>query len=102
MYSKIKCIGLCHGVFMTRGDLAHILGRAPETLDVYAAGMNHFQWVLALRDKETGEDLYPELIEKEKSFDPAFRPLHPQNVPYLRSVADLLGRPSGRVPGLRL
>ncbi len=74
MYSKIKCIGLCHGVFMTRGDLAHILGRAPETLDVYAAGMNHFQWVLALRDKETGEDLYPELIEKEKSFDPAFRP----------------------------
>ena len=36
--------------------------------------MNHFQWILSIRDKETGEDLYPEFREKEKAFDPSFMP----------------------------
>ncbi|MEO5335942.1 MAG: alpha-glucosidase/alpha-galactosidase [Magnetospirillum sp. WYHS-4] len=74
-YTKVKTIGLCHGIFMSTGDIAYVLGRDFFSLDVWAAGLNHFQWVLQLRDKATGEDLYPLLREKEKSHDPKHMPL---------------------------
>ncbi len=74
LYSKIKCIGLCHGIFMARWDMAKILGRPAESVEVFGAGMNHFQWIQSVRDKATGEDLYPEFRKKEAEFDPEFRP----------------------------
>lgn len=74
MYSKIKCIGLCHGIFMAQHDMAKILGRESDSIEVFGAGMNHFQWILSIRDKETGEDLYPEFKAKEKEFDQSFNP----------------------------
>ncbi|MBQ4047423.1 MAG: alpha-glucosidase/alpha-galactosidase [Clostridia bacterium] len=74
MYSKIKCIGLCHGIFMAREDIARILGRSDKEIEVFGAGMNHFQWIMSIRDKATGEDLYPEFREKEATYDPTFRP----------------------------
>jgi alpha-galactosidase len=73
-YTKIKCIGLCHGIYMARHDIAHILGRDPAEIDVFGAGMNHFQWILDIRDKKTGEDLYPLFRENEARYDAAFRP----------------------------
>jgi alpha-galactosidase len=74
MYSGIKCIGLCHGIFMGHSDIAEILGRTYESIEVRGAGMNHFQWILSIRDSKTGEDLYPRFREAEKIFDPTFRP----------------------------
>lgn len=74
-YSKIKAVGLCHGVFMGRGDVARIMGLDNNNVDVWAAGLNHFQWLLEIRYKKTGEDLYPLLREKEKDYDKSFAPL---------------------------
>jgi alpha-galactosidase len=74
MYSGIKCIGLCHGIFMSQSDIAKILGREYESIEVRGAGMNHFQWILSIRDNKSGEDLYPRFREAEKNFDPHFRP----------------------------
>jgi alpha-galactosidase len=74
MYSKIRCIGLCHGIFMGQSDIATIMGRKPDSVAVSAAGMNHFQWILSIRDKETGDDLYPSFREAEPVYDPAFMP----------------------------
>lgn len=73
-YTNVKCIGLCHGIFMAKWDIATILNKPQGEIEVTGAGMNHFQWVLSVRDKENGEDLYPVLIQKEKKFDPSFRP----------------------------
>lgn len=73
-YTNVKCIGLCHGLFMAQYDIAHILGRDHREIEVSGAGMNHFQWILSIMDKETGEDLYPSFREKEKEFDASFRP----------------------------
>lgn len=73
-YTRIKCIGLCHGIFMGQHDVADILKRPYESIEVLGAGMNHFQWLLSIRDKKTGKDLYPELKEMEKNFDPILHP----------------------------
>ena len=73
-YTNIKCIGLCHGIFMAQDDVSKVLGREKESIEVSAAGMNHFQWLLSIRDRETGENLYEELREKEKSYDSKFEP----------------------------
>jgi alpha-galactosidase len=75
MYSKIRSIGLCHGIFMGQNDVARVMGLPPEQVDVFGAGMNHFQWLLEISDRFTGEDLYPLLREKEVDYDPEFMPL---------------------------
>jgi len=74
-YSKIKVIGLCHGIFMGQNDVAAILELPPDQLDVWGAGLNHFQWLLQIRHHQTGIDLYPLLREKEKNYSPNFAPL---------------------------
>lgn len=74
-YSRTKAIGLCHGILMAQGDIAHVMGEDFWRLNLWAAGLNHFQWVLQVRDKTTGEDLYPLLREKDKTNHPEFRPL---------------------------
>jgi alpha-galactosidase len=74
-YTTTPVLGLCHGIFMGHGDVAHMLGRKYEDIEVWGAGLNHSQCLMHIRDAKTGEDLYPLLREKEKGFDPAFMPL---------------------------
>jgi alpha-galactosidase len=105
-YSKIKVVGLCHqllwGWAMAGTVLAErfnipvpehfhvhtdadnmpafipVARAAVDNLDIKAAGINHFSWVYDIRDKRTGEDLYPELRETwlkhyRKDFEPLSR-----------------------------
>jgi len=74
-YSPIRALGLCHGIFMGQGDVARIVGLPYELVDVSGAGLNHSQCLLQIRHRQTGEDLYPLLREKEKGFDPSYMPL---------------------------
>lgn len=74
-YSKIRTIGLCHGIFMGQNDVARVMGLPAEQVEVLGAGLNHFQWLLEIRDRATGADLYPLLREKERAYDPAALPL---------------------------
>ena len=46
-----------------------------EQVEVWGAGINHFQCLLQIRDRSTGEDLYPLLRKKEKDYDSSFAPL---------------------------
>ncbi len=77
-YSPIRALGLCHGIFMGQGDVARIMGLPYEQVDVCGAGINHFQCLLQIRDRATGDDLYPLLRAKEKDYDPSFAPLSRQ------------------------
>jgi len=105
-YTDIKVVGLCHQLFWTYAMAAAVLAdrwglQIPEGfhvhtdydnqanfvpvamagyqhLDIKAAGLNHFSWVYDIRDKETGEDLYPLLRERwlnhyRKDFEPLSR-----------------------------
>lgn len=74
-YTPVKALGLCHGLFLARWFICQILGRPEAETELLAHGLNHFQWVKEIRDKTTGEDLYPLLREKEAAHDPAFTPL---------------------------
>ncbi len=103
-HSTIKSVGLCHQIFigytMVGIALAKDLGiEVPEGLtgmqadiqqavlherikeqivprvDIRAAGLNHFSWILSIRDRQTGEDLYPLFKQRWHEMDPAFEPL---------------------------
>ena len=103
-YSKIKVIGLCHqihagyamvgylladrlgiqipeGPISTHADpkyweiLGKVMKQAEEKIDIKAAGLNHFTWMLDIREKNSGEDLYPFIAEAWKRADPKVEPL---------------------------
>jgi len=63
-YTKVRSIGLCHGVAETVQWVAGVLGRPRDQIDLRAAGVNHFTWVTSLRSRSTGTDLLPELRER--------------------------------------
>lgn len=64
--TDVRVAGLCHGVFHGIEQMARILGVPAGRLDVRASGINHFTWFESVRDRETGEDLYPRLKERER------------------------------------
>ncbi len=103
-YSKIKVVGLCHqilvGYALVGITLANDLGidvppgitgshaspdesplrrkvaqQAVERLDIRAAGLNHFTWMLSVHDRRTGEDLYPLFAQRWAAMPADFEPL---------------------------
>lgn len=74
-HTKVKALGLCHGVFLARWFICQILGLEEKDVEVWAAGLNHFQWLRHIHERESGRDLYPLLRQRELVHDPAFAPL---------------------------
>ena len=65
--SRVKYVGLCHGVSVTCGQLASYIGcDDTRALDFLVAGINHMAWVL--RFQWNGRDAYP--ILRERMEDP--------------------------------
>ncbi|WP_246042148.1 alpha-galactosidase [Cohnella pontilimi] len=64
--TKIKCVGLCHGIGMGLEQLSQMLEIPEEELETVACGLNHFAWFQSIKHKKTGEDLYPLLKRKER------------------------------------
>lgn len=63
--TKIKVIGLCHGLDMGILQLAEILEMDKDDIAVEGGGLNHFGFYTKIWNKKTGEDLYPLFKEKE-------------------------------------
>ncbi len=57
--TKVKFVGLCHGVQTTLDLIAGYVDVPKHEIDFLAAGINHMAWFLKLEHK--GEDLYPKL-----------------------------------------
>ncbi len=105
-YTTIKSVGMCHQLLWGYAMAMALLGdrygvdvppdvkidtnhehrhfREPlmaagiKHLDIKAAGINHFSWVYDIRDKDTGEDLYPLVRERwmhleRRNFEPLSR-----------------------------
>ena len=107
-YTSIKVVGLCHQLYWAYAMVAAVLSdrwgiQIPDNfhvhtnydneanlipviqagyknIDIKAAGLNHFSWVIDIRDRHNGEDLYPLLRERwfnhyRKDFEPLTREL---------------------------
>jgi alpha-galactosidase len=61
--TKVKFVGLCHGVQGTAHELAKLVGLEPEQTKYLCAGINHMAWFLRIEDL-AGTSLYPALWEK--------------------------------------
>lgn len=66
--TKVKFVGLCHGVQTTLDLIAGYVGLPKEEIDYTCAGINHMGWFIKL--EKDGKDLYP--ILRERFEDPSF------------------------------
>ena len=64
--TKIHAVGLCHGFSMGVDQIAALLERNADELDVVGYGLNHFGWITSIKGRHSGEDLYPLLRKKER------------------------------------
>jgi alpha-galactosidase len=62
-YTNLSFVGLCHGIGMAQRVVSAALDLPEEEIDPRAAGLNHFTWLLSLRHRTTGADLYPAFRE---------------------------------------
>jgi len=68
--TKIKAVGLCHGVLEARRRTAQLLEKNLDDLNIITSGLNHFFWLLKVEDAHTGEDLRPKLRQKAMESSP--------------------------------
>jgi alpha-galactosidase len=74
-YGGVKAAGFCHGIGIGAEMIGRLLGIPDHDVELKAAGLNHFTWVLDARRKSTGKDVYPALRRKLKSWPDGFHPL---------------------------
>jgi alpha-galactosidase len=107
-YTRVKVVGLCHQLkwahamamaivadrydfpipekfnvhtnYTNKPFLAPVMAAGEKHLDIKAAGINHFSWVYDIRDRATGDDLYPLIRERwlkeyRRDFEPLSREL---------------------------
>jgi alpha-galactosidase len=74
-HTSVRAVGLCHGVAGTIPWVAGLLDREPSSVDLRAAGTNHFTWTVSLTAAATGEDLDPEFRKRLAELPPEERPL---------------------------
>ncbi|MCP4362585.1 MAG: hypothetical protein GY796_31655 [Chloroflexi bacterium] len=101
-YGRIKTVGKCHQINVGYGMAAILLRKqigisVPDGVNLHSdpgnvgtihqmaeigrrhfniksAGLNHFIWLMDIRDKETGEDLYPALRQAAVNAPPTMEP----------------------------
>lgn len=84
-YTRVRFVGLCHQIAEGYRLVNRALNLVPETgrreadvraiqqrVRLTAAGLNHFSFILDVRDAQTGADLYPLLRERLRHMPPDF------------------------------
>ena len=74
-HTGVRAVGLCHGVAGSALWAAFLLERQPEDIEILAAGVNHFTWTTGLRDRRSGDDLYPAFRRRLAEQPPEVQPL---------------------------
>jgi alpha-galactosidase len=67
-FPGLRFIGLCHEIASLPIHLPKILELPWESIKVRAGGLNHFSAVFSVEHAETGEDLYPALLERAPAY----------------------------------
>jgi len=65
---EINFIGLCHEIKRLEVHLPILLNKKLDDLEMVVAGLNHFGFLLSLKDKISGESLLPEFNMKALNY----------------------------------
>ena len=84
----VKALGFCHQVHGSIGVVAEMLGFEPGELQVITGGVNHFNWLLDIRRRSTGE-CYMEELKQRVAKSKWWRKVH-KNVPEQIFTLDVL------------
>jgi alpha-galactosidase len=110
--TRLRFVGICHGIgigywivatamhrelglalpddprFLWRDDMIEHFEYSQriskERYSIRAAGINHFSWILSIRDRETGDEVLPLLRQRLAELPASFEPL-------TRRLADIFG-----------
>jgi len=93
--TEVEAAGICHGPFATLAKVAEVLGKEPEQIELTVGGINHFHWVLGIKDATDGADLYPRFAERMEQQTWGLDPL----VRYFYDTYGLLTYPAESHPG---
>ncbi|MHB0875628.1 MAG: family 4 glycosyl hydrolase [Anaerolineae bacterium] len=63
-HSRIQSVGICPGITIAMDWFSQLLGMGRDELVYRAAGVNHCNWVLSVRHRDTGDELLPSIVEK--------------------------------------
>lgn len=103
-HSKIRAVGLCHQIYIgytlvgmalheelgitvpegitgmqadpLQAPLHHqVKAQIVPKVDIRAAGLNHFSWIVSMHDRKSGDDLYPLLRKRFFDLPTDFEPL---------------------------
>lgn len=74
-HSRVRFVGLCHQIHEGYRLVSEALEIGIEEIQLLAAGLNHFTWILSMTHRQTGEDLYPVFREKLRHAPAGFDPL---------------------------
>lgn len=67
-FPDLKFVGLCHEIASLKTHLPAILDLPWESIFARAAGLNHFSVLTSASHTGTGEDLYPQIMEKAPAY----------------------------------
>ncbi|MEN6545466.1 MAG: alpha-glucosidase/alpha-galactosidase [Armatimonadia bacterium] len=89
--TKVRAIGLCHGVFGLERLASRLSGIPQEHLEVTSAGLNHIFCALSVRDRRDGSEHLPRLLQQVQEDDTlGLPPLYCE----LARIFDVLSYPS--------
>ena len=57
---KLKFIGLCHEIGALEDRLVNMFKKGLNDMEILTGGLNHFGFLLSLKDSKTGKDMMPE------------------------------------------
>ncbi len=87
-HTSIKTLGFCHQVHGSMGVIAEMLDFEPGELQVISGGINHFNWLIDIRRRGTGES-YLETFKSRVRENKWWQKIYP-NVPEQLLTRDIL------------
>lgn len=84
-YTKVKAVGLCHGLFFMQAMLSRL---AKRSVEVKGCGINHFNWISSARWADSKKDALPQLMALLSKAKPSAI----KELLYARDLAEIFGQ----------
>jgi alpha-galactosidase len=87
-YGGVKYLGFCHQVHGSFGVIAEMLDMEPGDLQVITGGVNHFNWLIDIRKKNSSESYLKEFLQSVR--ESVYWKKNYKNVPHQKFTLQVL------------